>query len=86
LLGRVPPKRRVFYSTEHAWERLEINTKLRSENRMGRALGIPRRRWEDNIRTNRGEIGWEGVGCMRLAQDRDQWQAFVNTVMKLRAP
>jgi hypothetical protein len=50
-----------------------MNIKLRSENRMGRALGRPRRRWEDNIRTNRREIGWEGVGWMRLAQGRDQW-------------
>jgi hypothetical protein len=30
------------------------------------------------------EIEWEGVEWMHLAQDRDQWRAFVNTVMKLR--
>jgi hypothetical protein len=30
------------------------------------------------------KIGWEVVDWMRLAQDRDQWQALVNTVMKLR--
>jgi len=32
------------------------------------------------------EIGWEDVDWMRLAQDRDHWQAVVNTVMKLRVP
>jgi len=27
------------------------------------------------------KIGWEGVDCMRLAQDRDQWRILVNTVI-----
>jgi hypothetical protein len=29
------------------------------------------------------EIGWEGEDWSNWAQDRDQWQAVVNTVMKL---
>jgi hypothetical protein len=29
------------------------------------------------------EIGWEGVDFIHLAQDRDQWWAFVNTIMNL---
>jgi hypothetical protein len=32
------------------------------------------------------EIEWEGVDWTHLAQDRDQWQALVNTVMNLRVP
>jgi hypothetical protein len=32
------------------------------------------------------EIGWEGVVCMYLAEDRDQWQALVNMVMSLQVP
>jgi hypothetical protein len=28
------------------------------------------------------EIGWEVVGWMNAAQDRDNWRAVVNTVMK----
>jgi hypothetical protein len=35
--------------------------------------GRPRHRWEDNIRMDLWEIGWEGVDWMYLAQDRDQW-------------
>jgi hypothetical protein len=30
------------------------------------------------------ETGWEGVDWTHLAPGRDQWQALVNTVMKLR--
>jgi hypothetical protein len=32
------------------------------------------------------EIGWGGMDWMNLAQDRDQWRALVNTVMKLLVP
>jgi len=31
-----------------------------------------------------GEIGWEGVDWIHLAQDMDQWRVLVNTVMDLR--
>jgi hypothetical protein len=51
-----------------------------------RPLGRPRRRWEDNIKTDLREIGIDGVNWIRLAQDRVQWRAFVNTVMNLRVP
>jgi hypothetical protein len=49
-------------------------------------LGKRRRKWEDNIRMDLTEIGWEVVGWIHLAQDRDQWQAVVNTVMNLSVP
>jgi hypothetical protein len=51
-----------------------------------RPLGRPRRRWEDNIKMDLGEIGIDGTNWIQLAEDRIQWQAFVNTVMKLRVP
>jgi hypothetical protein len=51
-----------------------------------RPLGRPKCRWEDNIRMDLREIGWGGVDWIDLAQDRDQWRAFVNTVMNLRVP
>jgi hypothetical protein len=35
-----------------------------------RLLGIPRRRWEDNIRMDLKEIGWEVVDWIHLAYDR----------------
>jgi hypothetical protein len=51
-----------------------------------RPLGRPRRRWVDNIKMDLREIGWDGVDWIDLAQDRDQWQALVNTVINLRVP
>jgi hypothetical protein len=44
------------------------------------------RRWEDNIRVDLREIGWDGTDWTDLAQDRDQWRALVNTVVNLRVP
>jgi hypothetical protein len=29
------------------------------------------------------EVGWEGMDCIHLTQDRDLWQALVNMVMNL---
>jgi len=45
-----------------------------------------RHRWEGNIRMDLSERVWEGVDCMYLAQDRNQWQALVNTVMNIGVP
>jgi hypothetical protein len=49
-----------------------------------RLLRRPRRRWEDGIRMNLGEIGWGSVEWIRLAQDRDWWRAVVCAVMNLQ--
>jgi hypothetical protein len=51
-----------------------------------RPLGRSRRRWVDSIKMDLREIGWDGMDWIELAQDRDQWRAFVNTVMNLRVP
>jgi hypothetical protein len=51
-----------------------------------RPLGGPRRRCVDNIKMDFTEIRWDGVDWIELAQDKDQWRALVNTVMKLRVP
>jgi hypothetical protein len=51
-----------------------------------RLLGRPRRKWEDNIKMDLREIGTDGANWIRLAQDKVQWRAFVNTVMNPRFP
>jgi hypothetical protein len=51
-----------------------------------RPLGRPRRKWEDNIKMDLTEIGFDGANWIQLSQDRVKWRAFVNTVMNLRVP
>jgi hypothetical protein len=51
-----------------------------------RPLGRPRRRWLDNIKIDLGEIGWCGMDCVVMAQDREHCRALVSTVMNLRFP
>jgi hypothetical protein len=43
-------------------------------------------RYVDNIKMDLREIGWGGIDWIDLAQDRDQWRAFVNTAMNLWVP
>jgi hypothetical protein len=51
-----------------------------------RPLGRRRRRWIENIKMDLGELLWDGMDWIYLAQDRGQWRALVNTVMNLRVP
>jgi hypothetical protein len=51
-----------------------------------RTLGRPRRRWEDNIKMDLREIGFGDVDWIQWAQDREKWQALVNTVMNFLVP
>jgi hypothetical protein len=49
-----------------------------------RPLGRPRRRWEDGMRMDLGETGWEDLEWVQLAVDRGCWRAVVNAVMNRR--
>ena len=51
-----------------------------------RPLGIPRCKWEDNIKMDLQEVGCRGMDWIDLSKDRDRWRAFVNAVMNLRGP
>ncbi|KAJ4443164.1 hypothetical protein ANN_04814 [Periplaneta americana] len=49
-----------------------------------RSLGRPNRRWEDNIKMDLREMGYDDRDWIKLAQDRHRCRAFVRTGMNLR--
>jgi hypothetical protein len=52
---------------------------------MKETTGTTKRRWEDNIRVDLKEIGWEGGVWMHLDQNWEQWRVLVNTEINFRA-
>jgi hypothetical protein len=48
------------------------------------SLGIPRRKWEDNIKINVQEIALKKMHCFQVAKNRGDWMFFVNTMMNHR--
>ena len=46
-----------------------------------RPLGWPRCRWEDNIKTDLREVGCDAGDWLYLAQDMDQWLAYLRAVI-----
>ena len=53
---------------------------------LGKPLGRPRRRWEENIKMDLQEVGREGIDWNGLAVDRDRWWAVVIALMNLLVP
>jgi hypothetical protein len=51
-----------------------------------RPLERPRRRWIDNIKMDRLEIGLSVEDWIGLAQDRYRWRALANSLMNFRVP
>jgi hypothetical protein len=51
-----------------------------------RPLGRPRRRCEDNIKSDLQEVGGDCGDWMERARNRDRWRTLVNTVMNFRVP
>jgi hypothetical protein len=65
-------------------EKRNVHRLLVGKPKGKRPLGRPRRRWVDNIRMDLGEVGWGDVNWIDVAQDRNRWRAFVNSVLNLR--
>jgi hypothetical protein len=52
----------------------------------GKRLVKHRCRWEDNVKINLSDMGWDHMGWTDLAVDRYQWQTGVSTVRSLQVP
>ena len=90
-LYRSPNKVRVIKSRRLRWAdhvaRLEEDRtalKIVPGTPIGKKLlGMPRRRWEDNIRIDLKEIVINTRNWVHSAQDRDYWRALVNAASNL---
>jgi hypothetical protein len=85
---RVVKSRRMRWAgrVAHMVEERGVHRVLVGKSEGKRPLGRPRRRWEDNIMMDVQEVGGGCGDWMELAQDRDEWRAFVSTVKNFRVP
>jgi hypothetical protein len=77
-------RRMRWASMQHAWDRWKMHTKFWSVNLKRQATWGTTHKWEDNIRMDVKETVWRFVDWIHLAEDRNQWRAPGNAVMKLR--
>ena len=66
---------------EEGWSVLKILTGTPAGKRH---LGIPRHRWEDNIRMDLKEIGISTKNWVDSIQGSDYWRALVNAELNFR--
>ena len=59
-----------------------MNTKCMTKIKLWGSFRI----WDDNIKMDLQEVGWEGTDWIDPAQDRDRWQELVLRVMNLQVP
>lgn len=50
-----------------------------------RPLGRLKHNWEDTIKMDYEEMGWKGIFCIYLPQDRNKLQVVVHMKMNLRS-
>jgi hypothetical protein len=47
-------------------------------------IGRLRHRWEDNIKINLQEVGFEDADWIHLAENKSRWRALVSTVLNIQ--
>jgi hypothetical protein len=87
LLGWWNEEGRDLCDLWHAWGTVRSAYKILVWKPAGKRPFVrPRCRWEDTINIYLRKRGWECVGQIGRAEDRDWRQAVVNTVINLVAP
>jgi hypothetical protein len=61
----------------HVWETASAYRVLVVRPEGKSPLGRCTRRWEDNIKIDLEEVGWERKDWIDQAQDTDRWQALI---------
>jgi hypothetical protein len=64
-------------------EKRKLHKVLVGKPKGKRPLERPRHRWQDWIKLDLREIGWEGVDYIHLTQDKDWRWDLVNMAMNL---
>jgi hypothetical protein len=67
----------------HIWREIGEYMVLVGKPEEKKSHGSHRHRWEDNIKMDLKEVGWEGMEWIHLAQSRDECHVFVNTVKRV---
>jgi hypothetical protein len=75
---------RLVEHVAHMGEMRSTDKVLVRKSEGKRPLRRPELKWIDNIIMDLREIEWEDMGWMNLDEDRDQWQALLDTVINLR--
>jgi hypothetical protein len=67
-------------------ERRGVQRVLVEKPERKRPLGRPKRRWEDNIKTDFQEVGGGCGDWMELTQDSERWRTLVTVEINFRVP
>jgi hypothetical protein len=85
IIRQVKSRRMMWVGhVTHMGEKRKVYKVLVGKPEGKRPLGRPRCTWEDGIRMDLREIGLGDVDWIRLAQDRDWWQAVVSAEINLQ--
>ena len=77
LLGILNRDDRDGQDMYHIWSNSEMHRVLVGKPESKRPLGRPRCRWEENIKMELREVVCDPRDWIALAEDSDQWRAYV---------
>jgi len=76
--GGQTEKSYMGWSCSTYWERRSVDRFMVGKPEKKRPLGIPRSRWDDNIKIDLQELGCGDIVWIGLAQNRKRWRSLAN--------